>query len=125
MELAQSIALVSAVRVLVSIDSSFLHAAAALAVPVVALFGPIDGRIRTIHVPKVELLQETAQFPCAPCWRNEDEPCKITGQTGLSPCMASIPFQQIIAAVHRLMKPDAVNDRNPVVSTSDSIPRSL
>lgn len=103
LSLRESLSLLPAVDVMVTIDSGFMHAAAALEVPVVALFGPIDGLIRTVHVPKVALMQETTDFPCAPCWRNEDEPCTISGQTGISPCMAAIPLQKIVDATDRFV----------------------
>jgi ADP-heptose:LPS heptosyltransferase len=97
--LANSLALVSALDVMVSVDSSFLHAASAFDVPVVALFGPTDGRIRTVDVANATVLDLRQAFPCSPCWRNEDISCAVTGGTGISPCMAGISQDSIGRAV--------------------------
>ena len=97
--LANSLALVSSLNAMVSVDSSFLHAASAFDIPVVALFGPTDGRIRTIHIRNATVLSLRQEFPCSLCWRNEDIPCAVTGNTGISPCMAGISQDAIIRAV--------------------------
>jgi ADP-heptose:LPS heptosyltransferase len=95
----QSIALVSALHAMVCVDSSFLHAAAAFDVPVVAMFGPTDGQLRTRHHYEATVISMNAAFPCAPCWRNEDLPCGLTGQLGPSPCIAAIKTEPVLAAV--------------------------
>ncbi len=97
--LKQSFAMASCLDVLVSVDSSFLHAASAFDIPVVALFGPIDGHIRTKHLKRVDVLSMDKEFPCAPCWRNEDEDCLVTRNTGQSPCLAAIPASSVRASV--------------------------
>ena len=99
MSLRKSFALGSILDVLVSVDSSFLHVASAFDIPTVALFGPIDGKIRTMHIPRVNVISLNEAFPCAPCWRNEDEFCHVTLHTGQSPCLAAIRPDAVIAAV--------------------------
>ncbi len=94
-----SFALVSILDALVTVDSSFMHAASAFDVPVVALFGPIDGEVRTRHLERVKVVSLKDQFPCSPCWRNEDEVCHVTQHVGVSPCMAAIPRHLIVEAV--------------------------
>lgn len=101
LSLRQSFALVSALKLMVSIDSAFIHAAAAFNVPVIGLFGPTDGRIRTQHHGDAEIIQLDDKFPCISCWRNEDEPCYVTGSTGVSPCLSAIEETSITNAVAR------------------------
>jgi ADP-heptose:LPS heptosyltransferase len=80
---------------MVCVDSGFLHLAAAFHVPIVALFGPTDGELFTRHHRYATVLQERERFPCSPCWRNEDLPCHITGEVGLSPCMGAIAIDSV------------------------------
>ena len=105
LSLTQSFALLSSLDVMVSVDSAFMHAASAFDVPIVALFGPIDGAIRSLHIEsdKVKVIQLKEQFPCSPCWRAEDEGCRVTGTTGTSPCMAAIPYSAVEAAVKEFL----------------------
>ena len=104
LSLAQSISLVAVMDAMISVDSGFLHAAAAFDIPVVALFGPTDGRLFTRHHRHVVLLQPRERFPCSPCWRNEDTPCQLTGQFGPSPCVGALAPDIIEAALSRALK---------------------
>jgi hypothetical protein len=97
--LAESIALVSGLDAMVCVDSAFLHAAAAFDVPVVALFGPTDGALFTRHHRRATVITANESFVCAPCWRNEDLPCGLTGKFGPSPCIAAIKVEPVLAAV--------------------------
>jgi Glycosyltransferase family 9 (heptosyltransferase) len=101
--LAISLALVSRVEAMVSVDSAFLHAAAAYDIPVIALFGPTDARTLTRHHRNVEIIWQAQHYSCVPCWRNEDAPCNLTGQLGVSPCLATIDPARIEQAVDRAM----------------------
>lgn len=101
--LAVSLALVSRVEAMVSVDSAFLHAAAAYDIPVIALFGPTDARTLTRHHRKVEIVWQAQSYSCVPCWRNEDTPCSLTGLLGVSPCLATIEPGRVTAAVDRAM----------------------
>lgn len=101
--LATSLALVSRLDAMVSVDSAFLHAAAAFDVPVVALFGPTDGRTFTRHHKHATVLWKPEVYGCSPCWRNEDLPCILTGLTGISPCVNAIGIAEIQAEVTRLL----------------------
>jgi len=87
----------------VCVDSTFLHAAGALDMPTVALFGPTDGVIRTKHHGKTHIVALGGAFKCMPCWRNEDIPCQLTGGRE-SACMAAINENEIVALVDRLLK---------------------
>jgi hypothetical protein len=101
--LVLSLALVSRVEAMVSVDSAFLHAAAAHDIPVVALFGPTDARTLTRHHRKVEIVWQPQSYSCVPCWRNEDVPCSLTGLLGVSPCLATLAPERITKAVDRAM----------------------
>jgi ADP-heptose:LPS heptosyltransferase len=96
--LANSLALVSRLDAMVCVDSAFLHAAAAHHIPTIALFGPTDARTFTRHHRDVTILWKPQIFGCVPCWRNEDIPCRITGQRSLSPCLAAITAEEVLDA---------------------------
>ena len=102
--LAESIALVSSLDAMVCVDSGFLHAAAAFDVPVVALFGPTDGELFTRHHRRATVITANESFACAPCWRNEDLPCSLTGKFGPSPCVAAIKVDSVIAALEAALR---------------------
>ena len=97
--LAESIALVSALDAMVCVNSGFLHAAGAFDVPVVAMFGPTDGKLFTRHLRHATVISANESFACAPCWRNEDLPCQVTRQYGPSPCVAALKVEAVQAAV--------------------------
>ena len=99
MPLSLSLALVARLAAMVSCDSAFLHAAGAFDVPVFALFGPTDGALFTRHHRFATVFQNKAAFPCSPCWRNEDIPCKVTGRVGVSPCVSTQSFAPVRAAL--------------------------
>ena len=85
-------------------DSGFLHAASAFDVPVVAMFGPTDGKLFTRHHLRATVISNES-FPCAPCWRNEDLPCQLTGQFGPSPCIAALRVDTVLDAVGAILRP--------------------
>lgn len=102
--LGRSLALVSRIEAMVSVDSAFLHAAAAFDIPVVALFGPTDGRTFTRHHKRATILWRRESFGCAPCWRNEDLPCKVSGLCSASPCVAVIQPGEVLAALDKALE---------------------
>lgn len=102
--LAQSLALVSSLDAMVCVDSAFLHAGAAFDVPVVALFGPTDGELFTRQHSDATLVTMNDSFACAPCWRNEDLPCSLTGAYGPSPCVAAIKVEPVLLAVEGALR---------------------
>ena len=104
LSLGQSVALVSALQAMVCMDSGFLHAASAFDVPVVAMFGPTDGKLFTRHHLRATVISNES-FPCAPCWRNEDLPCQLTGQFGPSPCIAALRVDTVLDAVGAILRP--------------------
>jgi ADP-heptose:LPS heptosyltransferase len=100
--LRQSFAVAALCDVLVAPDSSFVHLGAALGKPVAAIFGPIDGAVRTRRFPSVKVVAPSpSDFPCSPCWRSEHTPCRLTGQRE-SACLRSIA-PATVAATARVL----------------------
>lgn len=93
---------------IVAPDSSFIHFTAAFDIPTIALFGPIDGKVRTKHYPNCTYLSAKDLFGCMPCWRNESIPCKLTGMR-TSECMKQIPVSQIIKVLEMKLNGENVN----------------
>ncbi len=84
-------ALLRRCRVLVSGDTGAMHLAAAVGVPVVALFGPTDPRLT--HPLGEGHTVIWKQVPCAPCFLPR---CPID-----HPCMGQISVEEVEAAVAR------------------------
>lgn len=99
----KAFALVAACDAIVCPDSSFVHLGAAFDKPTVALYGPIDGRVRTMNYPHCVYLDARKKLGCIPCWRNEKIPCKLTGMR-TSVCMADIPIAEITSTVNSLLQ---------------------
>jgi ADP-heptose:LPS heptosyltransferase len=94
----RAFALASACDAIVAPDSSFVHLAGALDIPCIALYGPIDGHVRTRHYPKCKYLDVKKKLGCMPCWRNEQMPCKLTNMRA-SVCMVDISINEIFNAL--------------------------
>ncbi|NOW48380.1 ADP-heptose:LPS heptosyltransferase [Novosphingobium sp. SG751A] len=120
LSLERSLALAGRVNAMVTVDSAFLHAAAAHDYPVIGLFGPTDGKPLTRHHRQPVVLAKPDQFACVPCWRNEDSPCALTelraaaedgaswrslskatlvSANSISPCMSALDPDEIVEAV--------------------------
>jgi ADP-heptose:LPS heptosyltransferase len=104
----KAFALASKCSAIVAPDSSFIHLAAAFDIPTIALFGPIDGKVRTKHYPKCTYLSAKDLFGCMPCWRNESIPCKLTGMR-TSECMKQISVSQIIKVLETKLNGEKIN----------------
>ena len=81
--------------VIIAPDSSFVHFAAAFEKPTVAIYGPIDGKVRTKLYPNCTYVDSRKSLGCLPCWRNENIPCKLTEMRN-SACLEGIAVTQII-----------------------------
>lgn len=101
--LGHSLALVSRIDAMVSVDSAFLHAASAFDVPVVGLFGPTDALTLTRHHKRVKPLWRKDSFACVPCWRHEDKACVVSGLRSVSPCMAAIRTDEVLGALDEML----------------------
>ena len=79
---------------LITVDTSMLHFGAALDVPMIALFGPIDYRARCKGYKNVSVL--ISGMECSPCWRNGDTKCKVANKVDCdSVCMEMIRAKNI------------------------------
>lgn len=64
----ESAAMIRACDIMLVPDSGLMHVAGALGVPTVALFGPIDWRLRSAYYPSVTAMQGKEGCPIAPCF---------------------------------------------------------
>lgn len=102
LSIRNAFALVSKCNAIIAPDSSFIHLAAAFNIPTIALFGPIDGKVRTKHYPYCTYINSKDLFGCLPCWRNESIPCKLTGMRQ-SICLSNIPINKIQNELEKIL----------------------
>ena len=91
-----SAALLARCRLLVSNDSALMHVAAALAVPVVALFGPTDWR--RLHPWGVPHRIVRRDLPCMPCFQYSSRPLHCAANLDYA-CMRGIAVDEVLAAM--------------------------
>jgi ADP-heptose:LPS heptosyltransferase len=138
----QSAAFLLTCDVVLAPDSSMLHAAGALDVPAVGLFGPFPWKLRTAYYHSVRALQGHEGCPMAPCFHSEhlgiptmplEGPCSATGRCT---ALESILPKRILAMVEqvfaqavrtaggepglRLLQAD--DDPEPPADTSTAVP---
>ncbi len=100
----RSAALLRHCKALVAVDSAFVHLAAALEIPTVAVFGPTSGEVFCRHYPSVKYISPPRSvFPCSPCWRNEHMPCHLTGGRE-SICLKSISIKTVVDHLNSLTR---------------------
>jgi heptosyltransferase-2 len=92
--LAQALALISRCRAFVTNDSGLMHAASALAVPLVAIFGSTDPR-RTGPLGRHNRVVYRP-LPCAPCLKTQ---CPRNRE-----CMEAITVEEVFGEVKELWK---------------------
>jgi heptosyltransferase-2 len=90
--LRQLVGVLSRLSLLVTNDSGPMHLAAAVGVPVVAVFGPTDPT-ETFPVGEHRLVREPV--PCAPCMLRE---CPIDHR-----CMTRITVERVVGAAHEML----------------------
>ena len=83
-DILTSCAVMSKCDVVISCDSMAIHASAALGIPSVGIFGPIGFNARGEKYPYCSSV--IMDFPCIPCWRNQNEKC-LKSNTQSSDCM--------------------------------------
>ena len=101
--LREAFAIAGKCDLIIAPDSSFVHFAAAFDLPTIALFGPIDGKLRTKDYPNCTFIDSRKEFGCIPCWRNENIPCKLTGMR-ISVCMEHITLQSVMNEVQNKLE---------------------
>jgi len=102
LSLREAFAIAHKCDAIIAPDSSFVHFAAAFNIPTIALFGPIDGKVRTKNYPNCTYIDVRNELECLPCWRNENIPCKLTGMRN-SACLESIPINKIVFELEKLL----------------------
>jgi ADP-heptose:LPS heptosyltransferase len=100
--LREAFALAAGCDAILCPDSAFVHLAAALDIPCVALYGPIDGAVRTRDYPLCTYLDARGNLPCLPCWRNESIACRLTDMR-MSVCMASILVSRVQHTIEHVL----------------------
>ena len=92
--LAEYLELASTCSLYLTNDSGSMHAAAALQVPTVAVFGATDAEATGPAAPWSAVVREPVD--CAPCLLRE---CPIDGH----PCMAGVPADRVVRAARALL----------------------
>jgi len=90
-------ALISKSRCLIGNDSAPIHISTAVSTPVIALFGPTDGKIWGPRREQDRILD--AEFPCRPCGHSRTF-CPL----GEHYCMSAISFASVRDAVEDVLK---------------------
>jgi heptosyltransferase-2 len=95
MPFRRAMAILSQCDGLIRVDTGILHVAAAMNIPTIALFGPIDHRSRCKGYTNT--ISMKSDLDCVPCWRNSSMKCKKTGKIKcISKCMEMIPPNSVI-----------------------------
>ncbi|NIM06681.1 MAG: hypothetical protein GTN69_11310 [Armatimonadetes bacterium] len=98
--LDELIAIIQRAKLLVGIDSGPVHIAAALGVPVVALYGPTDPAVTGVRGDGSIIIRK--EMPCSPCRKPTCE-----GR----PCMTAITPEEVIAAAEKLIESGAPGEQ--------------
>ena len=92
--LRKAIAILEQCESLITVDTGLLHFGAALEIPTIAIFGPIDCIPRCKGYDKVTVIK--SNMDCIPCWRNNAIPCRATGMVrGYSKCLKAISANKV------------------------------
>lgn len=92
--LRKSIALLSLAKLLVSVDSAFMHIAASFELETIGIFGPTDGRVFTKNYKNCHHIQSSYCVNCTPCWRNQNIIC-AKSKSILGNCMLNLKIEEI------------------------------
>jgi heptosyltransferase-2 len=94
--LTELVGVLASLRLLITNDSGPMHVAAALGVPLVAIFGPTDWSETAPVGRACRLVREPVE--CSPCKRRE---CPIDQR-----CMTRVTVERVLAAAEELLKGD-------------------
>ena len=112
--LRQAFALAARCQLLIAPDSAFVHFSAAMNIPCLGIYGPIDGKVRTRQYRNCQFVDLRRQLGCIPCWRNEDIPCKLTGLR-TSACLENLPvhlvYQKVLKMLEKIEKCHGLSQR--------------
>ncbi len=97
--LRQSIALLSRCVLMIGNDSGIMHLAAALGIPLIALFGPGAPSRFGPWTDQARVIYHN--FPCSPCRQKFFLDCTPSARQK-PPCVEAISVSQVLSAVHAL-----------------------
>lgn len=81
----------------ITVDSLFLHMAAALNIPTILLDGPLESEFRFASYPIIKRINTKNMYGCMPCWRNANDYCVFSpSDKNESSCMFSIEVNSIL-----------------------------
>ena len=93
-----------AIEAMVSVDSAFLHAAAAFGRARGRMSGgPTDGRTFTRHHKRVKILWHRETFGCAPCCAMEDLACSVSAYARSARCVAAIRTDEVLSGLTEML----------------------
>ncbi|MFT3734611.1 MAG: putative lipopolysaccharide heptosyltransferase III [Rhodocyclaceae bacterium] len=95
LSLKELAAVAARAKLFVGVDSAPMHIAAAVGTPCVALFGPSGDKEWGPWMVRHEIV--TSSHPCRPCGQDG------CGGGKVSECLTTIPVQQVLAAVDRVL----------------------
>ena len=98
--LRQALAVLRRCRVFISNDSAIMHLAAALNVPVVALFGPTNWK--RLHPWNQNHAIARRDLPCMPCFYYSSRALRCVANLDYA-CMRDITVEQVFAGVQQLL----------------------
>jgi heptosyltransferase-2 len=98
--LGHAVALQARCRVFITNDSGIMHLAAAVGVPVVALFGPTDWRRLHPWTPQHVVVRQN--LPCMPCFYYSSRPLRCVAGVNYA-CMREISVETVYAAVENTL----------------------
>lgn len=99
--LAESVAAIAQMDLLIGIDSGLLHISGAVGTPCIGLFGAVDGRLRL--PPKTPSRAVTGNVPCLGCHHTVPPGHWRTGCPHDIACMKAIAPGEVLAAVEHLL----------------------
>ena len=103
----QMAALIERCRVFVGNDSGPMHVAAALDVPVLAIFGPGTPAKTAPYMPSDRFIALTNSFPCSPCRQDFFKECDPS--PALKPmCLETVTVRQATVALSALLERSSV-----------------
>ena len=117
----QTVAFMTTCDCILAPDSSLMHAAGALDIPCVALFGPFDYKLRTAYYTSVFSLHGEGVCPMAPCFHSHHSglpvfpaggPCN---QSGVCEELASITPERVRGKIEQVA-------RNPLEGLPPALP---
>jgi ADP-heptose:LPS heptosyltransferase len=97
-----SIALISLSKLVIGTDSSMLHIAGALDVPLYGIYGPFLGEIRLSTIKRAKWVN--AQSKCAPCFIHSHKPCPNSTKNGDSSCFLNIDIPKVMGEAIQFLK---------------------